>query len=151
MLSKENVGSYLTNIGNNAKKPSKEELLDINADLPIIAVGEYSLGYREALRDEQAVKDELNRDKHGLSPNQIDSILVFYAYLKEQAFRTGKYVQTVSIRYPFAYSGLQCLHDEKEIGDAAETIRASDVIFIDKSNENLYCVYNKQVHIITLK
>lgn len=56
-----------------------------------------------------------------------------------------------SVRYAFAYSELQVLHDEKEIGDAAETIRASDVIFMDKDRDNLYCVYNKQVHIIELR
>lgn len=151
MLRKVNVGSYLTNIQIDAIKPSRETLLDINADLPVRAVGEFSLGYREALIDEKLIKDELNKDKHGLSPNQIDSILVFYSFLKERAFRTGKYTQVESVNYAFAYSELQVLHDEKEIGDAAETIRASDVIFTDKDRENLYCVYDKQVHVIELR
>lgn len=151
MLLKENVGSYLTNIQIDSRKPNIEKLLDINAELPVRAVGEFSLGYRETLREEQMVKEELNKDKHGLSPNQIESILVFYSFLKEKAFRTGKYTEVQSINYAFAYSELQVLHDEKEIGDAAETIRASDVIFTDKDRENLYCVYNKQVHIIELR
>lgn len=151
MLLKENVGSYLTNIQIDAIKPSREELLDINADLPVRAVGEFSLGYRETLREEQMVKEELGKDKHGLSPNQVDSILVFYTYLKEKAFRTGQYMKVESVRYAFAYSELQALHDEKEIGDAAETIRASDVIFIDRNRDNLYCVYDKKVHVIELR
>ena len=125
--------------------------MDINAELPIRAVGEFSLGYRETLREEQMVREELNKDKHGLSPNQIESILVFYSFLKEKAFRTGKYMKIESVRYAFAYSELQVLHDEKEIGDAAETIRASDVIFMDRDRDNLYCVYNKQVHVIELR
>lgn len=151
MLLKENVGSYLTNIQIDSRKPNIEKLLDINAELPVRAVGEISLGYRETLREEQMVKEELNKDKHGLSPNQIESILVFYSFLKERAFRTGKYMKFESVRYAFAYSELQALHDEKEIGDAAETIRASDVIFMDKDRDNLYCVYNKQVSIIELR
>ena len=151
MLLKENVGSYLTNIQIDARKPGREKLLDINAELPVRAVGEFSLGYRETLREEQMVKEELNKDKHGLSPNQIESILVFYSFLKERAFRTGKYMKIESVRYAFAYSELQALHDEKEIGDAAETIRASDVIFMDRDRDNLYCVYNKQVHVIELR
>lgn len=151
MLLKENVGSYLTNIQIDSRKPNIEKLLDINAELPIRAVGEFSLGYRETLREEQMVKEELNKDKHGLSPNQIESILVFYSFLKERAFRTGKYMKVESVRYAFAYSELQALHDEKEIGDAAETIRTSDVIFMDKDRDNLYCVYDKKVHIIELR
>ena len=151
MLRKVNVGSYLTNIQIDSRKPDREKLLDINAELPVRAVGEFSLGYRETLREEQMVKEELNKDKHGLSPNQIESILVFYSFLKERAFRTGKYMKVESVRYAFAYSELQALHDEKEIGDVAETIRASDVIFIDRNRDNLYCVYNKKVHIIELR
>lgn len=151
MLSIENVGSYLTNIQIDSRKPNIEKLLDINAELSVRAVGEFSLGYRETLREEQMVKEELNKDKHGLSPNQIESILVFYSFLKERAFRTGKYMKIESVRYAFAYSELQVLHDEKEIGDAAETIRASDVIFMDKDRDNLYCIYNKQVHVIELR
>lgn len=151
MLLKENVGSYLTNIQIDSRKPNIEKLLDINAELPVRAVGEFSLGYRETLREEQMVKEELNKDKHGLSPNQIESILVFYSFLKERAFRTGKYMKIESVRYAFAYSELQVLHDEKEIGDAAETVRASDVIFMDRDRDNLYCVYDKKVHIIELR
>jgi len=151
MLLKENVGSYLTNIQIDSRKPNIEKLLDINAELPVSAVGELSLGYRETLREEQMVKEELGKDKHGLSPNQIESILVFYSFLKERAFRTGKYIKVESVRYAFAYSELQVLHDEKEIGDAAETIRSSDLIFIDKDRDNLYCVYDKKVHIIELR
>jgi hypothetical protein len=151
MLLKENVGSYLTNIQIDSRKPSREELLDIDADLPVRAVGEFSLGYREALIDEKLIKDELNKDKHGLSPNQIESILAFYSFLKEKAFRTGKYKEVQSVNYAFAYSELQVLHDEKEIGDAAETIRVSDAIFMDRDRENMYCVYNKQVHVIELR
>ena len=151
MLNIENIRQYLTDIEYDTRRPSKEKLLDANSELPNRAVGEFSLGYREALRDEQLIKDELNKDKHGLSPNQIDSLLVFYAYLKEKAFRTGIYAKVESVKYSFAYSELLVLHDEKEIGDAAEAIRASDVIFIDKSRENMYCVYNKEVHVIELQ
>lgn len=151
MLLKENVGSYLTNIQIDSRKPNIEKLLDINAELPVRAVGEFSLGYLETLREEQMVKEELNKDKHGLSPNQIESILVFYSFLKEKAFRTGKYMKVESVRYAFAYSELQALHDEKEIGNAAETIRSSDVIFMDRDRDNLYCVYDKKVHIIELR
>lgn len=151
MLSKENVSQYLKDIEFDTRRPSREQLLDPNSDLPNRAVGEYSLEYRRALREEQMIKDELGINKHGLTPNQIDSILTFYAFIKERAFRTGKYIETESVKYSFAYSELLYLHDEKEIGDAAETIRASDVIFIDKSRENLYCVYNKQVHVIELR
>lgn len=151
MLRKVNVGSYLTNIQIDSIKPSGEDLLNVDADLPVRAVGEFSLGYREALIDEKLIKDELNKDKHGLSPNQIESILVLYSFLKEKAFRTGKYTEVQSVNYAFAYSELQVLHDEKEIGDAAETIRASDVVFMDRDRENMYCVYDKQVHVIELR
>jgi hypothetical protein len=58
MLLKENVGSYLTNIQIDSRKPNIEKLLDINAELPVSAVGELSLGYRETLREEQMVKEE---------------------------------------------------------------------------------------------
>ena len=56
MLLKENVASYLTNIQIDARKPNIEKLLDTNAELPVRPVGEFSLGYRETLREEQMGK-----------------------------------------------------------------------------------------------
>ena len=151
MLNMANVHDVLESTYINSRRESKEGLQDLKIGLPTTAVGEYSISYREALRQERIIKEGLKENKHNLSPNQVESIYKMYEYLVNEALHTGKLLDIAPISRPDAYRELAQLHDETEKRTAVDFIYSSDVIYIDSTKENLYCVYNKQVHVIELR
>lgn len=151
MLNMANVHDVLETIYINSRRESKEDLQDLKIGLPTTSIGEYSIAYRDALRQERIIKEGLKENKHNLSPNQVESIYKMYEYLVNEALHTGKLLDIESISRPDAYRELVQLHDEAEKRVAVGHIYSSDVIYADRTKENLYCVYNKEVHIIELR
>ena len=151
MLNMANVHAVLEATYVNSRRESRENLQDPHTELPVTSVGEYSLAYRDALRQERIIKEGLKENKHNLSPNQVDSIYKMYEYLVNEALHTGKLLDIESISRPDAYRELAQLHDESEKRVAVGRIYNSDVVYTDRTKENMYCVYDKQVHVIELK
>ena len=151
MLNMANVHDVLEATYVNSRRESREDLQDLHTELPVTSVGEYSLAFRDALRQERIIKEGLRENKHNLSPNQVESILQMYKYLTNEALYTGKLLDIVSISRPDAYRELAQLHDEAEKRTAVEFIYSSDVIYIDSTKENLYCICNTQIRVIELR
>ena len=151
MLNMANVHDVLETTYINSRRESKEDLQDLKIGLPTTAVGEYSISYREALRQERIIKEGLKENKHNLSPNQVESIYKMYEYLVNEALHTGRLLDIESISRPDAYKELIHLYDEAEKRVAVGHIYSSDVVYADRTKENLYCVYNKEVHVIELR
>ena len=74
-----------------------------------------------------------------------------YEYLVNEALHTGRLLDIESISRPDAYKELIHLYDEAEKRVVVGHIYSSDVVYADRTKENLYCVYNKQVHVIELR
>ena len=151
MLNMANVHDMLEALYVNNKRESREDLLDLKTVLPVTSVGEYSIAFRDALRQENVIKEGLKENKHNLSPNQVESILQLYKYLVNEALHTGRLLDIESISRPDAYRELAQLHDETEKRVAVGHIYNSDVVYADRAKENLYCVYDKKVHVIELR
>ena len=151
MLNMANVHDVLETVYINSKRESRDDLQDFKIVLPVTSVGEYSIAFRDALRQERIIKEGLNENKHNLSPNQVESILQLYKYLVNEALHTGRLLDIESISRPDAYRELAQLHDETEKRVAVGHIYNSDVVYTDRTKENLYCVYNKEIHVIELR
>ena len=74
-----------------------------------------------------------------------------YKYLVNEALHTGRLLDIESISRPDAYRELAQLHDETEKRVAVGHIYNSDVVYADRTKENLYCVYEKEIHVIELR
>lgn len=151
MLNRANVHDILETVYINSKRESRDDLQDFKIVLPVTSVGEYSIAFRGALRQERIIKEGLNENKHNLSPNQVESILQLYKYLVNEALHTGRLLDIESISRPDAYRELAQLHDETEKRVAVGHIYNSDVVYADRTKENLYCVYEKEIHVIELR
>lgn len=151
MLNMTNVHDVIEATYVNSRRESREDLQDLHTELPVTSVGEYSIAFRDALRQERIIKEGLRENKHNLSPNQVESIYKMYDYLVNEALHTGKLLDIESISRPDAYRELAQLHDEAEKRVAVGHIYSSDVVYTDRTKENLYCVYNKEVHVIELR
>ena len=151
MLNMANVHDVLETVYINSKRESRDDLQDFKIVLPVTSVGEYSIAFRDALRQENIIKEGLKVNKHNLSPNQVESILQLYKYLVNEALHTGRLLDIESISRADAYRELTQLYDEAEKRVAVGHIYNSDVVYADCTKENLYCVYDKQVHVIELR
>lgn len=151
MLNMANVHDVLETVYINSKRESRDDLQDFKIVLPVTSVGEYSIAFRDALRQENIIKEGLKVNKHNLSPNQVESILLMYKYLVNEALHTGRLLDIESISRADAYRELAQLYDETEKRVAVGHIYNSDVVYTDRTKENLYCVYEKEVHVIELK
>lgn len=150
MLNMANVHDMLEALYVNNKRESREDLQDLKTVLPVTSVGEYSIAFRDALRQENVIKEGLKENKHNLSPNQVESILLMYKYLVNEALHTGRQQEAEPISRPDAYRKLVKLYDEAEKRIAVGRIYNSDVVFMDRTDDKMYCVYEKEVHIIEL-
>ena len=146
MLNMANVHDMLEALYVNNKRESREDLQDLKTVLPVTSVGEYSIAFRE----ENVIKEGLKENKHNLSPNQVESILLMYKYLVNEALHTGRQQEVEPISRPDAYRKLVKLYDEAEKRIAVGRIYNSDVVFMDRTDDKMYCVYEKEVHIIEL-